>query len=117
MEDSLEKLKERLLKFDSERNWEKFRTPKNMAMSLSCEVAELLEHFVWLTEEESTKVMKDPQKAEAIRQEIGDVMNNLVYLADLLGVDPIQAAHDKIPLNEQKYPIDVAQGIARRHQK
>ena len=86
-------------------------------MSLSCEIAELLEHFIWLTEEESTQVMKDPQKAEAIRHEIGDVMNNLVYLADRLGVDPIQAAHDKIPLNEQKYPIDVSQEFSRRHQR
>ena len=113
----MEKLKKRLLKFAKDRDWEKFHTPKNMAMSLSCEVAELLEHFVWLTEEESTQVMKDPQKAEAIRQEIGDVMNNIVYLADLLGVDPIQAAHDKIPFNEKKYPIDAAQEFSRRHER
>ncbi len=117
MPSDMEKLKKKLLKFATDRNWEKFHSPKNLAMSLSCEAAELLEHFVWLTEEESTQVMQDPQKAEAVRQEIGDVLNNLVYLADRLGVDPLQAAHDKILLNEQKYPIDAAQEFARRHER
>ncbi|MBS0615135.1 MAG: nucleotide pyrophosphohydrolase [Verrucomicrobia bacterium] len=84
-------------------------------MSLCCEAAELLEHFVWLTEEESINVMKDPDQAAAIRQEIGDVINNLVYLCSALRIDPLLAAHDKIPLNEQKYPIDVAQEFSRRH--
>lgn len=113
----MENLKKKLLNFAKDRNWEKFHTPKNLAMSLSCEVAELLEHFVWLTEQESTQVMQDPAKAKAVKQEVGDVLNNLTYLAAVLGIDPVQAAHDKIALNEQKYPLDVAEEISRRHQR
>ena len=88
--------------FARDRDWEQFHSPKNLAMALSVEVAEVVEHFQWLTQEESSRL--DPAKLKEIQQEIGDVMIYLVRLADRLGIDPLQAADDKIQINEKKYP-------------
>lgn len=107
---TLESLKEKLNQFARERDWEKYHSPKNLVMSLTCEAAELLEIFQWLTEEESNKVMESPKTREAVRQEIGDVMNNLVYIASILNVDLLEAAHDKLVINEQKYPASIWRG-------
>ncbi|MDX2455492.1 nucleotide pyrophosphohydrolase [Desulfosarcina sp.] len=72
-------------------------------MALSVEVAELVEHFQWLTEEQS--YVKDTDKLEEIKQEIGDVLIYLTRLSDKLGIDPLTAAKDKIKINNKKYPV------------
>ena len=102
-EESLEKLKESLSIFASERNWEKYHTPKNLAMALAGEVGELIAEFQWMTNDESLNAM-DSDSAEQIRVEIADVFIYLVRLADILDIDLISAANDKIPLNAEKYP-------------
>lgn len=102
-EESLEKLKESLSIFASERNWEKYHTPKNLAMALAGEVGELIAEFQWMTNDESLNAM-DSDSAEQIRIEIADVFIYLVRLADILDIDLISAANDKIPLNAEKYP-------------
>ena len=76
--------------FIEERDWEQFHSPKNLAMALSVEVAEVLEHFQWLTEEESKDL--PPEKLAEVREEIGDVMIYLTELADKLGIDPVREA-------------------------
>jgi dCTP diphosphatase len=100
--DSLEGLRDRLRKFAAERNWEQFHTPKNLAMSAAIEAAELMEHFQWLTPAQSA-TLPEGQRTEVAR-EIADVLLYLIRLADVLDIDPVAAAHEKIGLNALKYP-------------
>jgi dCTP diphosphatase len=86
----LEDLRSAISAFIKERDWEQFHSPKNLAMALSVEVAEIVEHFQWLTEEQSRSLPSE--KLTAIREEIGDVMIYLTELADKLGIDPVEAA-------------------------
>jgi len=88
-----------------ERNWAQYNSPKNIAMSLTCEAAELLEIFRWLTEEESFQVMHNSKTKEAVQHEIGDVLINIIYLASLLDVDLVEVAHEKLSLIGKKYPV------------
>ena len=81
--------------------------------TLSVEVAEILEHFQWLTEKESRKLPEE--KLAEIREEIGDVLIYLVRLADVLGIDPLEAAEDKLAKNEEKYPADKVKGKALKY--
>ena len=99
--------------FAQDRDWEQFHSPKNLAMALSVEVAEVVEHFQWLTQEESNRL--DPVKTNKIREEIGDVMIYLARLADRLGIDPVQAAEEKMRINEKKYPVEKAKGLATKY--
>jgi NTP pyrophosphatase (non-canonical NTP hydrolase) len=106
-------LKQKLREFAEARDWEQFHSPKNLAMALSVETAELLEHFQWLTQEQS--YVEDPEKREKVRQEIGDILIYLVRLADKLGIDPLAAARDKMAINERKYPASLSRGNARKY--
>lgn len=111
--DPLIELRDRLREFTREREWGRYHTPKNLAMALIVEAAELAEHFQWLTAEES----QSPQdgKREKIREELADVLIYLVELADTLEVDLAAAAHDKIAKNALKYPVDKARGNALKY--
>jgi dCTP diphosphatase len=102
-----------LREFANERDWEKFHSPKNLAMALSAEVAELLEHFQWMTERESAK--PTPEKLQQIQEEIGDVLIYLTRFADKLGVDPLDAAYKKLEINRQKYPVEKSRGSAKKY--
>ena len=106
-------LREAIRVFIKERNWEQFHSPKNLAMALSVEVAEIVEHFQWLTEEESKNL--PPEKRAELREEIGDVMIYLIELADKLGIAPVEAAKAKVAINGQKYPADLVKGKASKY--
>lgn len=110
--DSLDELSLRLVRFARERDWEQFHSPKNLAMALAGEVGELLEHFQWLTEEQSLNLA--PDKQEAVAQELADCLIYLVRLAERLRIDPVAAAYRKIAINERRYPADKVRGDARR---
>jgi NTP pyrophosphatase (non-canonical NTP hydrolase) len=110
---SLESLKRELRQFAAERDWDQFHSPKNLAAALSVEAAELLEPFQWLTEEQSRNL--SPEKREAVRKEIADVLIYLIRLADKLDIDPLQAARDKIVENAAKYPVEKARGSMRKY--
>jgi len=110
---SLEALRDALRQFAAERDWDQFHTPKNLATALSVEVAELLEHFQWLTPEQSQR-MTTAQLA-AIRLELADVLLYLIRLSDRLGVDLLVAAVDKMAINAKKYPVDLAKGTAKKY--
>jgi NTP pyrophosphatase (non-canonical NTP hydrolase) len=99
--------------FIRERDWEQFHSPKNLVMALSVEVSEIVEHFQWLTEEQSTNL--PPEKLTEIREEIGDVMIYLTELADKLGIDPVEAAKAKVAINGQKYPAELVKGKASKY--
>ena len=109
----LSQLRDALREFAAERDWDKFHSPKNLAMALSVEAAELLERFQWVTEEESRNL--PPAEREHVRQEMADVLNYLVRLADKLDVNLLEAARDKIKLNAQKYPVDKSRGSAKKY--
>jgi len=109
----MQELIKKIRAFALNRDWEQFHSPKNLAMALSVEVAEVVEHFQWLTQEESNRL--DPAKTNEIREEIGDVMIYLARLADRLGIDPVQAAEEKIRINEKKYPVEKARGLAAKY--
>jgi dCTP diphosphatase len=109
----LDELKQRIRAFAFERGWERYHTPKNLAMALIGEAGELIERFQWLSPEESVHL--NPERHEQVRQEIADVLIYLIRLADLLDIDLLQAAADKIELNGQKYPVEKARGNADKY--
>lgn len=109
----LEELKERLRAFARERDWEQYHSPKNLSMALIVEAAELVEHFQWLTEPQSRSL--EPATRTAVEEEMADVFIYLVRLADLLGIDLLAAAEDKIALNAKKYPADRVRGSAAKY--
>ncbi|NRQ35662.1 nucleotide pyrophosphohydrolase [Nonomuraea sp. NN258] len=98
--------------FARARDWEQFHTPKNLAMALAGEVGELVAEFQWLTADESRRPA--PDELARIRGELADVTLYLVRLADVLGVDLVEAAHDKLDENEQRYAADRYRGSARK---
>lgn len=110
---SVTNLAAKLRAFASERDWDQFHSPKNLAMALSVEVSELIEHFQWLTEEQSSAL--SPKKLLQVREEIGDVLIYLTRLADKLGVDPLMAAYEKLEVNQAKYPADKVRGSAKKY--
>lgn len=114
-DDSLIRLRDALRAFAAERDWEQFHTPKNLAMALTGEVGELVEHFQWLTPEQSAALT--PQQREEVAQEMADVLLYLVRLADVTGVDLAQAARRKIALNAERYPAAQARGNARKYDR
>ena len=101
--------------FRNERDWDQYHSPKNLSMALMVEAAELTEHFQWLSEEQSQN-LSDEKLAE-IKDEIGDVLIYLANLAEKLGIDPIEAAHEKIEKNKLKYPADKVKGKADKYSK
>jgi len=102
-----------LRQFARARDWEQFHSPKNLAMALGVEVAEIAEHFQWLTEDVSCRLV-EPKRA-AVKDEIGDVLIYLVRLADRLGIDPLQAAIDKLKKNESRYPVAKVKGKSLKY--
>ena len=109
----LESLRHRLREFSAARDWDQFHSPKNLAMALSAEAGELLEHFQWLTEEQSRNL--EARARDAVSDEIADVLLYLVRLGDQLGIDPVAAAHRKLVENERKYPVEKARGNAKKY--
>ena len=99
--------------FVAERDWDQFHTPKNLAMALSVEVAELVEHFQWLPTGRDDEL--DDAKRLGIRHELADVLLYLVQLADKCEVDLGRAVQEKLQLNRVKYPADKVRGNARKY--
>lgn len=111
---SLTSLTEQVRAFAEEREWQPYHTPKNLAMALAGEVGELLAELQWLTPEQSATVMDDPEAGARIRAEIGDVMIYLTRLADVLGVDLVEAALSKLEDSARRYPVEIARGSAAK---
>jgi dCTP diphosphatase len=109
----LDRLRDALRAFAAARDWDQFHSPKNLAMAMSVEAAELLEVFQWMTEAESRAL--DPARKAAASQEIADVLLYLIRLSDALGIDPIVAAERKMVANALKYPADKARGTSRKY--
>jgi len=111
--EKLEQLQRAVQEFVTVREWNQFHSPKNLAMALNVETAEIVEIFQWLTEEQSYKL--DVEKKEMLSQEIGDVMIYLINLSSKYEIDPIAAALDKLKLNAIKYPVEKAKGNSKKY--
>jgi len=109
----LTQLRDALRQFAAERDWDQFHSPKNLASALAVEAAELLERFQWLTEDQSRRL--PPDELAKVREEMADVLNYLVRLADKLDVNLLEAARDKIQVNALKYPVEKSRGSARKY--
>ncbi len=109
----LEELKARVRDFVAERDWERFHSPKNLAMALSVEASELVELFQWLTEEESA--VPDADRRRRVAEELADVLWFLVRLSDRLDIDLLAAAESKLAANAAKYPADRVRGQAKKY--
>lgn len=104
-------LQKQLREFVSEREWEKFHTPKNLAIALTIEAAELLENFLWKSEEEDRSAIN----IEKVAEEVGDVMIYLCRLCDVLGLDLIRCATQKVEINRKKYPAERVRGKSKKY--
>jgi dCTP diphosphatase len=105
---------EKIRHFASEREWQRFHTPKNIATALTVESAELLELFQWLDNDEAQQIMATA-KGDSVRHEVADVAVYLLRLCDLLKIDLPAAIDQKMALNAAKYPIEKSKGHARKY--
>lgn len=109
----LDQLKLRIRQFADERDWQQYHSPKNLAMALIVEAAELVEHFQWLTEEQSQTLT--PEKLAQVSDELADIQIYLIRIADQLKVDLLEAVDKKIEKNAVKYPADKVRGSAKKY--
>ncbi len=103
-------LRQRMQAFVDERDWSKFHSPKNLAMSIAIEAAELMEHFQWLTVEQARGVRDAPDEMQKIREELADVLCFALSFANVLDIDVSDAVSDKLAKNATKYPAERFQG-------
>lgn len=101
---TIESVRDRLRDFAVARDWGQFHKPKNLAMALAGEVGELLAEMQWLTDDQVHEKLSDPETCGVIEEEFADVFLYLVQLADVCGVDLIEAAHAKITRNDDRFP-------------
>ncbi|HSM98323.1 MAG TPA: nucleotide pyrophosphohydrolase [Gallionella sp.] len=106
-------LRDRLRAFAEARDWDQFHSPKNLSMALMVEVAELMEHFQWLTEAQSLDLAAENK--HAVSEELADILLYLVRLSDKLGVDLLEAALHKLDKNAVKYPAEQVRGSAKKY--
>ena len=110
---TLAELRQLVARFVAERDWQQFHSPKNLSMSLAIEAAELMEHFLWIDNETSRKVIQDPDRLGQVAEEMADVACYLLALSNTLGIDLSQAIRDKLLKNAVKYPAEKYRGKYR----
>lgn len=113
--DSIDQLRARVNQFVEERDWAQFHSPKNLAMAMIVEAGEVVEHFQWMTEEQSRNL--DAEQKEAVGHELSDTLVYLMRIADVCGIDLLEAASKKIDLNAKKYPVEKAKGSNAKYTK
>jgi NTP pyrophosphatase (non-canonical NTP hydrolase) len=111
---TLEELAAELRRFAAERDWERFHTPKNLALSLAVEVGEVLEHVQWGSDEDIAALLASSDGRAALSEELADVLIYLVRLADVAGIDLLAAASAKIAANAERYPAREVRGSSAK---
>ncbi|WP_248764883.1 nucleotide pyrophosphohydrolase [Pseudomonas protegens] len=109
------RLAEALQRFADDRDWQQFHSPKNLLLALTGETGELCEIFQWMSEADAKDAAKRPETAQAVKDELADVLMYLVRLSTVLGVDLNEAVTNKLALNGQKYPIDKAKSTSKKY--
>jgi NTP pyrophosphatase (non-canonical NTP hydrolase) len=115
MEKRLEELKGKILEFREKRNWKQFHNPKNLALSITIEAAELMELFQWLNMEESLEFSE--KNKEEIESEIADIFNYLILLCNDLDIDLVGITEKKLKVSEKKYPVKKARDKSTKYNK
>jgi NTP pyrophosphatase (non-canonical NTP hydrolase) len=111
----IKKIQNELAKFASDRDWDQFHTPKNLAMALAGEAGELLEEFQWLTPQESLKL--NNKQLQSVEEEIGDIAIYILRFCDRLNIDLEKALKRKLKINTEKYPIRLSKGNAIKYNR
>ncbi len=111
--DRFEQLSQRVREFAAERDWEQFHSPKNLSMAMIVEAGELVEHFQWLTEQDSERL--DADKLKDVEEELADVFIYLIRLCQRLEIDLITAGNKKVSKNIEKYPAELVRGDSRKY--
>jgi len=93
-------------RFVDRRNWQQFHSPKNLAMGLAIETGELLEHFQWISEQQSREVVRNEKEMALVKEEVADVFSYLLALTETMGIDLSEAFYDKMKRNDAKYPAE-----------
>ena len=109
----LKQIQKRMSDFARERDWDQFHSPKNLSMALAVEAGELMEHFQWLSEEQSASL--PPEKLMAVEHELADILLYLVRLAERTNIDLGSAVEQKMALNEKKYPVHLVRGSSKKY--
>lgn len=112
---TLQEIKDRVLAFAREREWEQFHAPKNLSMALAAEAGELMEHFLWCTPEASREVAGDSVRRGRIEEELADVVIYAMEFANVTGIDLTSAIERKMAQNAVKYPVEKAKGRAVKY--
>lgn len=112
---TLSEIRDRILAFARERDWEQFHAPKNLSMALAAEAAELMEHFLWASPEASRAIALEPAKRAKIEEELADVMIYALEFANMTGLDVAGAIERKMQANAIKYPVEKARGRADKY--
>jgi dCTP diphosphatase len=113
----IENLTSRIREFAAARSWERFHTPKNLAMALAGEAGELLAELQWLTDDEVAAALSEEDALDRVRMEAADVFTYLLRFADVTGIDLAQATLDKMARNELRYPVDKSRGKSTKHDR
>lgn len=108
-------LDERVRAFAEARDWQEFHTPKNLMLALASEVGEAADVLRWLTDTQMADLVAGDHNQQLLAEELADVLIFLVRLSDVCNVDLLAAAHAKVDANEQRYPVELARGNARKH--
>jgi len=111
----IRELQAKVIKFRDERDWAQYHNPKDLAISLSLEAAELLEVFQWKDSTEVEALKSDSEVRIKVKEEIGDILIYALTLAHEFGLDPTEVVLDKVRLNEEKYPVDKVKGKAHKY--
>jgi len=111
----LQELKDRVLAFAHEREWEQFHSPKNLSMAISAEAAELMEHFLWSDSQASRTICEDESKREKIAEELADIIIFSIEFANITGMDISAIIEKKMAANARKYPVHKAKGRSDKY--
>ena len=114
---NIKRIQEKLQTFATERDWDQFHTPKNLAMALAGEAGELVEIFQWLTPEESIDIVNSDNDMALVNEELADVFIYALRLADKLDINIEKAINQKIKDNEAKYPVSLSRGNATKYNR
>ena len=111
----LQEIKDSILAFARERDWEQFHSPKNLSMAIAAEAAELMEHFLWQSPEKSFAHMEDSKLRAMVEEELADVLIYAIEFANITGLDITTAIRNKMRRNAEKYPVEKARGRSDKY--
>lgn len=111
----LQEIKDRVLAFARERDWEQFHSPKNLSMAIAAEAAELMEHFLWQSPDQSRSDMEEKHLREKVEQELADIFIFAIEFANVTGMDIAAIIEEKMSRNAEKYPVNKARGRSEKY--